>query len=78
MDFDWVAETIHANYGNHWLSVVQEVRGEVAEPNRVRDHCHALVDKIVTTATDEERRHLLALAQNMVDKAQVIIGQQGV
>ncbi|MEM7532813.1 MAG: DUF455 family protein [Chloroflexota bacterium] len=73
MDFDWADETIHADYGNHWLSAVQEVRGEDADPKRVREHCHALVDTIVATATDEERRHILAVAQHMVDKAQVLI-----
>ncbi|MEM7028940.1 MAG: DUF455 family protein [Chloroflexota bacterium] len=78
MDFDWADETIHANYGNHWLSVVQKTRGEAADPNQVRDHCHALVDTIVATATDEEREQVLALAQNMVDKAQVIIGTSAI
>ncbi|MBV7334543.1 hypothetical protein KFU94_41150 [Chloroflexi bacterium TSY] len=58
------------------LSVVQETRGEVPDPNRVRDHCHALVDKIVATATDEEREHILTLAQHMVNKAKAIIGKQ--
>jgi len=77
MDFDWADETIHAEYGNHWLGALQKVRGEAVDPKHVRDRCHALVDDIVATATNAERRHILDLAENMVAKAEAIIGQQG-
>ena len=75
MDFDWADETIHAHYGTVWLRAVQEARGEAVDPTLVRDRCHALVDDIVASASDEERAAILALARNMVDRAQAMIAE---
>lgn len=70
MDFDWADETIHAHYGNKWLQAVQEARGEEVDPKVVRDRCHELVDDIVASATDEERREIVSVADAMVEKAE--------
>ena len=77
MDFDWADETIHAHYGTVWLRAVQESRGEAVDPKLVRERCHALVDDIVATATDEERTEILALARTMVDRAHAMIAEPG-
>jgi uncharacterized ferritin-like protein (DUF455 family) len=69
MDFDWADETIHAHYGNTWLSALQEARGEAVDPKSVRSRCDELVDRIIASATDAERAEILRLAQQMIDKA---------
>ena len=70
MDFDWADETIHAHYGKVWLDKLLEVRGEDIEPEDVRQRCHDLVDAVVAEATDAERRQILALADNVLAKAE--------
>ncbi len=72
MDFDWADETIHAHYGNLWLQELQKARGEEPDPKAVRARCHELIDDIVASATDEERAEIVALADAMLAKAEMI------
>ncbi|MBT5516577.1 DUF455 family protein [Candidatus Peregrinibacteria bacterium] len=69
MDFDWADETIHAHYGNKWLTKLLEVRGANTDPKIVRQKCEELVDTIVSNATDDEREKILFLANSMLTKA---------
>lgn len=70
MDFDWADETMHAHYGNIWLSKLLEVRDEDSDPKIVRQRCHDLVDDIIADATDEEREEILEIAERMIAKAE--------
>ncbi len=70
MDFDWADETIHAHYGNKWLTKLLEIRGLENDPKIVRQTCEELVDKIILSATNEEREEILALATSMLNKAE--------
>ncbi len=71
MDFDWADETIHAHYGNKWLSKLLTLRQENKGPKWVRNSCNKLVDDIVADATDEERKEILELAEAMLAKARL-------
>lgn len=70
MDFDWADETRHAYFGNQWLTRLLELRGEDPDPRSVRAYCNELVDQVVAAATDEDRRHIRAIADAIVAKAQ--------
>ena len=72
MDFDWADETRHAHYGNVWLAKLLELRGEDPDPRVVRARCSELVDRLVASATDEERREIRAIADALVAKARRI------
>jgi hypothetical protein len=72
MDFDWADETRHAHFGNVWLTKLLELRGTDPDPRIVRARCSELVDRLVATATDEERREIRAIADAIVAKAQQI------
>jgi hypothetical protein len=71
MEFDWADETIHANYGAHWIGVLREAKPDaVPDFNELRDQCNELVDAIIATATDQERADIRKVAQAMIQKAE--------
>ncbi len=71
MDFDWADETIHASYGNRWLTeLLQRRKTENPDPNAIRDRCEALVKAMVDQATDVERQEIRAIADAMIAKAE--------
>lgn len=73
MDFDWADETIHASYGNRWLSKLLEVRGaDNPDPHVIRQRCGELVDAVVAQATDDDRREVRAIAEAIIAKAEHI------
>jgi hypothetical protein len=73
MDFDWADETIHASYGNRWLTKLLEIRGsDSPDPHVIRARCGDLVDAMVNAATDEDRKQIRAIADAIVDKAERI------
>jgi uncharacterized ferritin-like protein (DUF455 family) len=69
MDFDWADETKHAHFGNTWLTRLLEIRGGPKDPKIVREKCKELIDAIVDSATDEERREIIGMAQAIDEKA---------
>jgi hypothetical protein len=75
MDFDWADETKHAHYGNYWLTKLLEVRGFENDPKIVRQRCNDLVDAIIASATEDERRQILAMANAILEKAREAIRQ---
>lgn len=73
MDFDWADETIHASYGNRWLSELLKLRGEQnPDPHKIRERCGELVDAMVAQATDDDRREIRAIAEAIIAKAEQI------
>ena len=76
MDFDWADETRHAHYGNVWLTKLLELRGEDPDPRVVRARCGELVDAVVTSATDEERTEIRAIADAIVARARQLAVKQ--
>jgi hypothetical protein len=70
MDFDWADETIHAHYGKKWLEKLLEVRGVEKDPKVIRQECEQLVDKIISTAGEDEREEILSIAERMLIKAE--------
>jgi hypothetical protein len=71
MEFDWADETIHANYGAHWIGALREAEPDaVPDFNELRDQCNELVDAIIATATDQERADIRKVAQAMIQKAE--------
>ncbi len=77
MDFDWADETIHASYGNRWLTKLLEVRqAENPDPHIIRERCGQLVDAVVAQATDDDRREIRAIAEAIIAKAERIASAQ--
>lgn len=73
MDFDWADETIHASYGNRWLTKLLEVRGEEhPDPHKIRERCGELVDAVIDSATDEEREQISAIATSIIARAEAL------
>jgi hypothetical protein len=71
MDFDWADETIHAHYGKHWHEALQEkFPDRVPEIETVRRLCDKLVADVVDDATEEERKEIVQIANNLIEKAE--------
>lgn len=69
MEFDWADETIHAHYGAKWLSALQKKDPSLMDRDTLHERCDTLVNAIVETATDDERREIHRIAQAMIEKA---------
>ena len=70
MEFDWADETLHAEYGRHWLKRVLETRGE--DPDgwaRILERCEELVAARVDRTTDEEKERIRACADRLLAEA---------
>ncbi|HVU14136.1 MAG TPA: DUF455 family protein [Phototrophicaceae bacterium] len=70
MEFDWADETIHAHYGAKWIKVLREKFPELPDSDAIHERCDALVNALVETATEEDRRQIYDIAGKMIDKAQ--------
>lgn len=70
MEYDWADETIHAQFGKHWLSTLHENWPEVYPAlEEVRERCSGLVDALLPTATAEEMQDITAVADAMMARA---------
>lgn len=70
MEYDWADETIHAHFGKYWLSALHENWPDLyPAPDVVRARCSELVDALLSTATAEEQRAIMAVAAAMMEKA---------
>jgi hypothetical protein len=77
MDFDWADETIHASYGNTWLSKLLELRGaDSRDPHVIRERCGQLVDAVVQDAREEEREQIRQIANAIIAKAERLAGER--
>lgn len=71
MDFDWADETIHAQYGKHWLGEILKYRGQ--DPKRtdeIRRRCGQLVAACVDSATSDEKAEIACVAANLMAAAE--------
>lgn len=73
MEFDWADETIHAHYGAKWLKVLREKMPDLPDSDAIHERCDALVNALVATATDDDRREIHAIARQMIEKAQRVV-----
>jgi uncharacterized ferritin-like protein (DUF455 family) len=73
MDFDWADETIHAHYGNKWLTKLLELRKMDDDPKIVRQECEQMVDRIISNAQNDERKEILSIAKTMLNKAERLV-----
>jgi uncharacterized ferritin-like protein (DUF455 family) len=73
MEFDWADETLHAEYGRHWLKRLLETRGEDPEGwPQVLERCEELVrDRIAATTADEQAR-IRACADQLLARAEAL------
>jgi Protein of unknown function (DUF455) len=76
MDFDWADETKHAHFGNLWLTRLLEIRGGAGDPKSVRQKCEELIQVIVNSASDEERRQIVQIADHLTADAQKIVSDK--
>lgn len=73
MDFDWADETIHASYGNRWLTeLLKRRQPENPDPHVVRARCGELVQAVIDSATDDDRHEIRAVADAIIAKAERI------
>jgi uncharacterized ferritin-like protein (DUF455 family) len=71
MDFDWADETIHASYGNRWLTeLLRRRKAENPDPHAIRDRCEALVQAMVDQATEADRQEIRDIAEKIIVKAE--------
>ena len=74
MEFDWADETLHAEYGRHWLKRLLETRGE--DPDgwpRILERCEELVQERISRATDEEKTRIRACADRLLAEADRLV-----
>jgi uncharacterized ferritin-like protein (DUF455 family) len=70
MEFDWADETLHAEYGRHWLKRLLETSG--ADPDgwpQVLERCEELVRERVGATTPEEQARIRACADRLLARA---------
>jgi hypothetical protein len=71
MEFDWADETLHAEYGRHWLKRLLETRGEDPEGwAQVLTRCEELVRARVAETTAEELERIRACADRLLATAE--------
>ena len=76
MEFDWADETIHANYGNRWLKALHEANSEkIPSPEQVRKRCEELVQRMIHSATAEEKVAITERALGLINQAKQMAGQ---
>jgi hypothetical protein len=70
MEFDWADETLHAEYGRHWLRRLLEARGEDPESwPGVLERCEQLVQERVARASAEDLERIRTCADALVAAA---------
>jgi uncharacterized ferritin-like protein (DUF455 family) len=76
MEFDWADETIHATYGNRWLKALYEANSEkIPSPEQVRKRCEELVQRMIQSATTEEKVAITERALGLINQAKQMAGQ---
>jgi hypothetical protein len=71
MDYDWADETIHAHYGQRWLtSLIDSGYPAAADVDSIRARCSELVAATVATATPAEMAELRHQAETLLAKAE--------
>jgi uncharacterized ferritin-like protein (DUF455 family) len=74
MEFDWADETLHAEYGRHWLRQLLETRGEDAEGwPQILERCEELVQERISRTTDEEKGRIRACADRLLAEADRLV-----
>jgi hypothetical protein len=74
MEFDWADETLHAEYGRHWLKRLLETRGEDPEGwPRILERCEELVQERISRTTDEEKITIRACADRLLAEADRLV-----
>jgi hypothetical protein len=74
MEFDWADETLHAEYGRHWLKRLLETRGEDPEGwPRILERCEELVQERISRATDDEKGRIRACADRLLAEAERLV-----
>jgi uncharacterized ferritin-like protein (DUF455 family) len=72
MEFDWADETLHAEYGRKWMRELLRVRGDDPEGwPQVLERCEQLVTARLGEATEEDRRAIVAEADELLASASV-------
>ena len=70
-EFDWADETFHAEYGNRWLTVLFEKRGEPPRnAHEIRRQCEEILAAYTATATPEEKEEIAAIADRLLRQAE--------
>ena len=73
MEFDWADETLHAEYGRHWLKRLLETRGEDPESwPQVLERCEGLVRERVAATRPEEQARIRACADRLLSTAEAL------
>lgn len=74
MEFDWADETIHAHYGSKWLAELRaKYPAEIPDRKDINEHCEALVEQVVASATDTERAEITRVTEAIIAKAEQMI-----
>jgi hypothetical protein len=74
MEFDWADETLHAEYGRHWLKRLLETRGEDPEGwQRILERCEALVQGRISATSDKEKSRIRACADRLLAEADGLV-----
>jgi Protein of unknown function (DUF455) len=74
MEFDWADETLHAEYGRHWLKRLLEIRGEDPEGwPLILERCEELVQERISRTTDEEKSRIRACADRLLSEADRLV-----
>jgi hypothetical protein len=74
MEFDWADETLHAEYGRHWLKRLLETRGDDPEGwQRILERCEVLVRERISATSDEEKRRVRACADRLLAEADRLV-----
>jgi uncharacterized ferritin-like protein (DUF455 family) len=74
MEFDWADETLHAEYGRHWLKRLLETRGEDPEGwPRILERCEDLVQERISRTTDDEKARIRACADRLLTEADRLV-----
>jgi uncharacterized ferritin-like protein (DUF455 family) len=74
MEFDWADETLHAEYGRHWLKRLLETKGEDPEGwPRILERCEELVQERILRTTDEKKARIRACADRLLAEAERLV-----
>jgi uncharacterized ferritin-like protein (DUF455 family) len=73
MEFDWADETLHAEYGRHWLKRLLETRGEDPESwPQVLERCEELVHERIAATMPAEQARIGACADRLLARAEAL------
>jgi uncharacterized ferritin-like protein (DUF455 family) len=74
MEFDWADETLHAEYGRHWLKRLLETSGDDPEGwPQILERCEELVQDRISRTTHEEKGRIRACADRLLAEADRLV-----